>query len=110
MASKAKQLRKKTSLEATDQPAINQLTLLSKEQQQNPITVLEEFFSNYHLQDIRECLWDWLEAALASENGTYQTGKARGSLLFLYKNIETLTEAAFILHRNKVDSQMPPQK
>ncbi len=106
MASKSKQLRTQTSRAAQHQPASLHLFIrLSREQQQNPLTVLEEFFSNYHLPDIRECLWEWLAAALSSDNGTYQTGRARGGLLFLYENMGALAEAAFILHQRKAGSK-----
>lgn len=106
MASKSKQLRVNTTRQAQHEPvSSNNLTRLNKEQQQNPAAILEEFFSNYHLPDIRECLWDWLAAALTSESGTYQTGRARGSLLFLYENIEALAEAAFILHQRRMGSK-----
>lgn len=90
--------------------AFNQLTCLSQEEQENPAEVLEAFFENYHLKEIKEYLWDWLVAALSSNNGTYQTGEARSNLLFFYENIETLAEAIFLLHQKNMESNTSRKK
>ena len=90
--------------------AFNQLTRLSQEEQENPAEVLNEFFESYHLKEIKEYLWDWLVAALSSNNGTYQTGEARSNLLFFYENIETLAEATFLLHQKNIESNTRRKK
>lgn len=41
----------------------------TKEELQNPNLVLEDFHSSFHLQDLREILWEWLAAALSTESG-----------------------------------------
>jgi hypothetical protein len=39
---------------------------LSPEETQNPNLVLTDFFQCYHLQDVREIMWQWLRAAVSS--------------------------------------------
>jgi|GEM_PF-515173 hypothetical protein len=71
---------------------------LSEEEKKNLYGVLEDFFSNFHLKDVREMLWDWLVAALSSENGAYESGHSRSNLIFVYEKLELLIEAAHGLH------------
>lgn len=77
----------------------NQLRRLTLEEISDPECVIIEFFSNYHLKDLREVLWDWLCSALSSGGGWFQTGLERSNLIFLYENLEKLAEASYILHR-----------
>jgi hypothetical protein len=77
----------------------NQLFRLTKEQAQEPATVLNYFFECYHLKDLRELLWDWLLTALSSDNGTYAKGRERSNLIFLFENLESLAEAAYLLQK-----------
>jgi len=83
----------------------NQPLRLSEEEKQNPYCVLEDFFSCFHLQDIREILWDWLVAAISSESGQYSTGYARSNLVFVYEKIELLIEAAHGIHKRRKKKQ-----
>lgn len=75
----------------------NQPIRLTKQQQEDPMLVFDSFFDNYHLKDVREVLWNWLTAGLSSDNGVYQNGRSRSDLIFLYENVESLAEAAFLL-------------
>jgi len=79
----------------------NQPLRLNDEERQHPDGVLEEFFSCFHLQDMREILWDWLVAALSSESGMYGTGFARSNLIFVYEKLELLIEAAHLIHKRR---------
>lgn len=83
---------------------------LSKEEKQDPYGVLDEFFSCFHLQDLREVLWDWLVAALSAESGAYNTGYTRSNLVFVYERLELLVEAAYTLHRNRKRSRKKKQQ
>ncbi|WP_276479699.1 hypothetical protein [Paraflavitalea pollutisoli] len=74
----------------------NQLMRLDQSQQADPSAVIRYFFECYHLQDLRELLWDWLLTALSSDNGTYSRGSDRSNLIFLYENLEKLAEAAYL--------------
>lgn len=74
---------------------------LNEEETKNPYSVVEDFFSCFHLQDVREVLWDWLVAALSSESGAYNTGYARSNLFFVHEKFELLIEAVHGLHRKR---------
>jgi len=74
---------------------------LNEEETKDPYSVVEDFFSFFHLQDVREVLWDWLVAALSSESGAYNTGYARSNLFFVYEKFELLIEAVHGLHRKR---------
>jgi hypothetical protein len=78
---------------------LNRIQDLTAEQKQNPEMVFVEFFSNFHLNDIKEELWEWLWCALANETCYYQTGLERSNLIFFYEHMERLTEAAYILFK-----------
>lgn len=88
-------------METCSKPTQNphQLLRLTREQQQDPLTVLACFFECYHLKDLRELLWDWLLTALSTDNATYAKGRDRSNLIFLYEKIELLTEAAWIIYQ-----------
>ena len=75
----------------------NQIQRLTEEQQENPIPVVSEFFSCYHLSDMRKLLWDWLQAGLTNSHANFETGKERSDLLFFYQKIEELVEATYLL-------------
>ncbi|MDF2192081.1 hypothetical protein [Paraflavitalea sp. CAU 1676] len=79
----------------------NRLQLLGKQERKEPMLVLDEFFSNYHLIDLRTDLWEWLCSALTNPSGPHETGQARGNLIFLYENIGKLTEAAYLLQKKE---------
>jgi hypothetical protein len=85
-------------------------TSLSDEQKQDPYGVLDDFFSCFHVQDVRELLWDWLVAALSAESGAYGSGYERSNLIFVYERIEYLIEAAYGLHRRRKKSIKRKQK
>lgn len=75
---------------------------LTVDQLGNPMIVIDEFFSCYHLDDLRQLLWDWLQAAMATENSSFDCSRDRSNLLFLYKKIEELVEAVYVL-REKIN-------
>ncbi|WP_315821290.1 hypothetical protein [Paraflavitalea speifideaquila] len=85
----------------------HQLHKLTKQEQENPILVLDAFFDNYHLKDVREALWNWLSAGLTSNNSNFRDSRERSNLLFLYEHLESLTEAAWIIlqHRKAAQSK-----
>lgn len=90
---------------ASNKPKLNEQLLLrlTDAQQAHPASVFVHFFECYHLKDVRELLWDWLLTALGSDNGVYAKGRDRSNLIFLYEKLETMAEAAWVLHK-----QQPP--
>lgn len=79
----------------------NQPLRLTEEERQDPYIVLDDFFSNFHLQDIREILWDWLVAAMSAESSAYNTGYARSNLVFVYEKLELFIEAANVINKRR---------
>jgi hypothetical protein len=51
------------------------------EEMNDHYSVLEDFLSCFHLQDIQEMLWEWLVAALSSDSGAYGSGRDRSNLI-----------------------------
>lgn len=88
----------------------NQPIRLTDEERKDLYGVLDDFFSSFHLQDVREVLWDWLVAALSSESGAYSTGYARSNLIFVYEKLELLIEASHGLHRRRKKSMKRKQR
>ncbi|MDF2190826.1 hypothetical protein [Paraflavitalea sp. CAU 1676] len=73
---------------------------LTNAQQQDPRSVVDNFFECYHLQDLRTLLWQWLTAGLSSDNG-YPKGADRSNLIFLYENMEAFAEAVYLIQSDK---------
>jgi hypothetical protein len=44
----------------------NQPLRLTEEQLQNPKLILDDFFECYHLNEVREIMWQWLTEAVSS--------------------------------------------
>ncbi|MDF2189823.1 hypothetical protein [Paraflavitalea sp. CAU 1676] len=88
----------------------NQPWRLSKEEQKDPQAVLSEFFINYHLNDLREVLWEWLCSGLCHDESWFQEGLHRSNLIFLYENLEKLAEASYLLYRKSVQKDQSKRK
>lgn len=71
---------------------------LTKEQEDNPASVFEDFFECYGLNDTREILWDWMIDAVCSSRSTSNDPIDRSNNIFFYENIEKVIEAAFIIN------------
>ena len=83
----------------------NQPLRLTEEERQDPYIVLDDFFSNFHLQDVREMLWDWFVAAMSAESSAYNTGYARSNLVFVYEKLELFIEAVQIINKRRKKRQ-----
>lgn len=83
----------------------NRLQRLTPEQKQQPHLVFADFFDTFHLPDIRKELWEWLYSALCNPNYYHEPSQTPGNLLFLYEQLEKLTEAAFVLHLAHLSKQ-----
>ena len=87
----------------------NQPLRLSREQMQNPAPVIDDFFDTYHLNDVREILWNWMVEVVSTPRSISNDPRERNNHIFFYENIETLIEAAFVL-RKKTTAQRHKQK
>lgn len=79
----------------------NQPLRLNEDQKQDLYSVVEDFCSFFHLQDMREILWDWLVAALSCDHSNYSTGLTRSNLIFVYENLELLMEAIYEINKRR---------
>lgn len=70
---------------------------LSAEQMDKPISVLRNFFQDAHLPEIRETLWKLVESVLSMKNAGFDDAEERSHLLWFYRELETMIEAAFLL-------------
>lgn len=70
---------------------------LSKEEKESPLQVLEKFFEDYKLNELRFYLWQMVEACLTSENSQFAEPVERADLLHLYQAMEKALEAAYVM-------------
>lgn len=82
---------------------------LTKEQKKNPVSALEDFFQCYHLNEVRELLWNWLVEVISSPRSISAEPMQRNNSIFFYENLETAVEAAFVINR-KAQKQLLKQK
>jgi hypothetical protein len=76
---------------------------LTKEETQDPYSVISSFFDYAHLPHIREMLWNWLKTTV-TENWHTLSGKERSDALYFYEKLEKLVEAVHLINKNKSNS------
>jgi hypothetical protein len=79
----------------------NQPLRLTQEQKRDPLPVLDDFFECYHLNEVRQTLWEWLTEVLSSQRSIAIEPLDRNNYIYFYEKIEGIIEAAFIL-KNKI--------
>jgi hypothetical protein len=84
---------------------LNQPMRLSENEKQHPHEVVEDFFSCFHLEDIREIMWDWLVAAMSCDSGQFSSGYDRSNLIFVYEKLELFIEAAHVINKRRRQRQ-----
>ncbi|OQP58841.1 hypothetical protein A3860_39215 [Niastella vici] len=77
----------------------NQPLRLSKEQKRDPLPVLDDFFECYHLNDVRQMLWQWLTTVISSHQSISNDALDRDNHLYFYEKIEGIIEAAYVMKR-----------
>lgn len=77
----------------------NQPLRLNEEERQNPRIIIEQFFESYHLQEVREILWNWVVEIVSSSRSIAQEGIQRNDHIYFYEKIESLVEAAFLINQ-----------
>jgi hypothetical protein len=66
---------------------------------------ISAFFESRTLDSIREELNQWYEAAISSNRPGYDCGSNRNDLYYLYKQLELLILAAYIVDKNQEAAQ-----
>lgn len=70
---------------------------LGDAQLQQPMQVLQDFFSSYSLSEIRQAVWDMAEAALTTDNHLFDTAEERAHVTEFCRQLEMVLEAAYML-------------
>jgi len=73
---------------------------LNEEELKNPRLIIDNFFENYHLQEVRQTLWNWLVEIVSSSRSISREGQQRHDHIYFYEKLEALVEAA-CLTRNR---------
>jgi hypothetical protein len=74
-----------------------QVLRLTREEKEQPIKVIEDFFNGYRLYECRELLWNMVECCLTTENTAFAEAGERDVLLQYFKDLEGMLEAAWLL-------------
>jgi len=64
-----------------------------------PLKIINRFFADFSLSELRDILWTWFEAAITSDNDQYSDPEDRATLLYRWRRLEELLEAAFVLNQ-----------
>jgi len=75
----------------------NQPIRLDDAEKAEPLEVLQDFFNHCAFTDIRRLLWLMTEASLARPNSAFDNASERQTLLWFYRSLETVLEAARLL-------------
>jgi len=77
----------------------NQPLRLTKEQKSDPLPVLDDFFECYHLNEVRQTLWEWLTEVLSSQRSIATEPHERNNYIYFYEKIEGVIEAVFVIKK-----------
>jgi hypothetical protein len=92
----------------------NQPLRLTKEQMQDPMLILDDFFQCYHLNETRQILWEWFTEVISSSRSISIEGLGRSNHVYFYEKVEEIIEAAFVikkrLHKRRLRKQKKKNK
>lgn len=71
----------------------NKPILLTEEELANPMIVIQQFFDEYHLVEVRKHLHSLLEVVITSNNDLYAEANERDAVVCFYKQLEKMIEA-----------------
>jgi hypothetical protein len=77
----------------------NEPLRLTKEQKQDPLLILDEFFQCYHLNETRQILWEWFTEAVSSTRSISIEGSDRNNHVYFYEKVEEVIEAAYVIRK-----------
>jgi hypothetical protein len=79
----------------------NQPVRLTEEQRENPVNVLDEFFADYSLSEVRDILNTNSEVCLTSDLHPFDVGEGRANFIYFQQKVELLLEAAFVIAKQQ---------
>jgi hypothetical protein len=74
---------------------LNAPQLLSEMQRKEPLQVLEDFFSVYHLSQAKDIATDLFHVAVSTENYQFGTPLERAGVVSFHEHLHLLLEAAY---------------
>ncbi|OQP59255.1 hypothetical protein A3860_38025 [Niastella vici] len=77
----------------------NEPLRLTEEQTNEPTLALDDFFQCYHLNEVRQTLWQWVVAVISSAGSVSDDHHERNNHLYFYEKMEMLVEANWIMRR-----------
>lgn len=86
----------------------NMPILLTEEELKNPLLVLDCFFTDYNLSEIREMNQDADKLCLTTDDPPFDDATTRDSIILYRKSEERLLEAAYLLFKRKIPADTPP--
>jgi hypothetical protein len=72
---------------------------LTEEEKENPMSVIQGFFEDVKLIEVRQHLSNMLEVCLASSNSLYTDSQERDAVLCFYNQLEKLVDATYVLSK-----------
>jgi hypothetical protein len=70
---------------------------LNREEMDDPIIVIHNFFSSQHLPQAREQLWEMLKVTVTDNYCKSLTRTEKSDLVYFYEQLEKLVEAVHII-------------
>jgi hypothetical protein len=86
----------------------NEPVHLTSDQMKYPFSVLQSFFTAYHLSEIRQLLSESLEMSLTANGSYFQEPGDRETLMVFHNHLLELLEANFLLLKNEGMKESPP--
>ncbi|THU41185.1 hypothetical protein FAM09_03465 [Niastella caeni] len=83
---------------------------LTQQEITNPASILDDFFQSYHLNDIRQIMWQWLTEVLSNPRDSANDPHERNNHILFYEKIESLVEAAWVMRRGNNQEPKPVSK
>jgi hypothetical protein len=91
-----------TPLTSTVIPQSYPVIRLSDEEVENPMLVIEDFFSFGHLPEIRHMLWQWYKCTVTGTFPRDLQRSERKEITHLFEHLEKLVEAAHLLNHRRL--------
>ena len=74
---------------------------LTKQEIKNPYEVLDRFQADFSLSELRQHLYEMIDASLTTDNSHFDDPDQRGVILLLQVRLEMLLEAVFLIAKQR---------
>ncbi|HEX7904394.1 MAG TPA: hypothetical protein VF487_10975 [Chitinophagaceae bacterium] len=74
---------------------------LTEDQKKQPLKIIDDFFDNIRLHEVRKAIDTLLKVALTTDNDEFSEPGQRASVMFFCQQLEELIEAAYLLQSNQ---------